>query len=380
MDIAERRTFASTKRSLLALSHAMERSLEVGRPGDAQGTALLIGLFQRPEYFEAERERYARIAADGAVCIVAFAGAVADVPAGVTAVSLDLTEPLASQWALVAIDGALGIALVAEDAQDLVEGETTLEAARLFTARWSFSPGVAGREATRILDSLGDRVDASVRARADAALEASIATTPSLTERRLAAVTELLVSSIDAASHRSARLRAQLGRERTLSETDPLTGLNNRRFLKRYMDSPASHLPLGLASLLIDLDGLKAINDDHGHEAGDAALLLVSDVLRDATRPQDVVVRLGGDEFLVVLPGLGADEAVLVGERIVEQIASSRPADPWSGLRLTASVGVAIVRSRGIPMDSLDEALYTGKRLGGGRVVLAESRDSGRVR
>jgi hypothetical protein len=165
MDIAERRTFASTKRSLLALSHAMERSLEVGRPGEAQGTALLIGLFQRPEYFEAERERYARIAADGAVCIVAFAGAVADVPAGVTAVSLDLAEPLASQWALVAIDGALGIALVAEDAQDLVEGETTLEAARLFTARWSFSPGVAGREATRILDSLGDRVDASMRAR-----------------------------------------------------------------------------------------------------------------------------------------------------------------------------------------------------------------------
>jgi diguanylate cyclase (GGDEF)-like protein len=146
------------------------------------------------------------------------------------------------------------------------------------------------------------------------------------------------------------------------------------------MDSPTSHLPRGLASLLIDLDGLKSINDDHGHEAGDAALLLVSDVLRDATRPQDVVVRLGGDEFLVVLPGLGADQAVLVGERIVEQIASSRPADPWSSLRLTASVGVAIVRSRGIPMDSLDEALYTGKRLGGGRVVLAETRNSGRVR
>lgn len=373
MASAAGRAFASSKRSLTALSHAMERLLEVGRPDESSGgSALLIALFQRPEYFELESERYARIAAGGAVCVVGFTGHAVEVPAGVTAVRLGRDEPLAAEWALVVIDGALGSALVAYDTHDLMEGETSMEVARLLSARWSFSPVDSAVEATRILESMGDRLAPAVRAAAKAALRAAEATTPSATEQRMAAVTEMLVTSIDIAHHRSSLLRAQLARERLRSETDPLTGLHNRRYLTRFMDSPAVDSPMRLAALLVDLDGLKDINDTYGHAAGDAALVSAASSLLQVTRPQDVVVRMGGDEFLIVLPGLDAPAGVQVGERILEHLSSMRMPEPWDYVPVSASIGVAMVEPRGVPIGLLDEALYASKRAGGHRVTLVD--------
>ncbi len=347
------RNFAASKRSLTALSHAMERSLEVGRDtGPTQMPPLLIGLFQRPEYFEAERDRYARIAADGALCIVGFAGPAHDMPPGVTAVSLDTAEALALEWALVVVDGALGTALVASDDHDLMDGETSLEVSRLFTARWSFSSADAAAEACRILGLMGARVEVSVRAAADAAILAARETTPSHTERRLAAVTQMLVTSIDSAQ--------------------PLTGLHNRRYLSRFMSSPTLDSPVRLTALLVDLDGLKDINDVYGHTAGDAALVAAAQSLLQVTRPQDVVIRMGGDEFLLVLPGLDSTAGVQVGERILESLSSVRLPTPWDRVALSASIGVAMVPPHGLPLELLDAALYAGKRAGGNQVTFLD--------
>lgn len=360
-----------TKRSLLALSHAMERSLDVGHSDhEADLPPLVIALFQRAEYFAVERDRYRELGIAGALCIVGFAGTSDALPEGIEWVSLHKEEPLASEWALIVLDGAMGIALVAQDINDIAPGEQTLESARLFTAHWSFSPTDAAREARRILDDLGDRVDESVRARALDVISQAETVTPTVTERRLAAVTELMVSSIDAAHNRSAHLGEQLRLERVLSEQDPLTGLHNRLFLERFLDSPVSDSPVTVTALLVDLDGLKGINDSLGHAAGDAALSAVADALVDVTRPQDVVVRLGGDEFLVVLPGLDAQSGVRVGERIVRHLADTHLAPPWDTLEVSASVGVAQAEPNRIPLAKLDEALYRVKRTGKGHVCL----------
>ena len=361
----------STKRSLLALSHAMERSLDVGRAADQAASGLIIGLFQRRHYFDLERVRYARLAASGTVCIVGFVGAIDDMPPGVAAVAFDEGETLAGEWSLIVLDGSLGTSLVALDLDDVAEGADTLEAGRLFDARWSFNPREAIVEAERILAALEPRLDASVVDRAREAIAAGRSVDLSLTERRLAAVTEVLVHSIDAAYHRAERMESAARREQRLAERDPLTGLGNRRFLERYLANCRRESPTHVGALLIDLDGLKGINDTFGHAAGDAAIIGVARVLQEVTRPQDVLVRLGGDEFLVLLPGTGEAGGLRAAERIVQRLGETTLADPWQGVRLGASVGVLAARACDIDLDDLDAALYRAKREGKGRAVLA---------
>jgi diguanylate cyclase (GGDEF)-like protein len=367
-----RATKRSTKRSLLALSHAMERSVDVGREWVPDGQpSLIISLFQRRHYFDVERERYAQLAADGRTCIVAFSGRVDDLPAGVHGVALDDTDALAREWVLIVLDGGLGTSLVARDIDDLLPGADTLEAGRLFEGRWSFSTADAIEEAERILVSLGDRLPVDVVAAAHDAISAASASRVSLAERRLAAVTDVLVSSVDDAYFRAERMEGLARREKELSEHDPLTGLANRRFLERFMTLNKHDAPMRMSALLVDLDGLKSINDEHSHLAGDVAIQHTARVLTEVTRPQDVVVRMGGDEFLILLPGVGEDEAMRVGTRIVDRIGGTHLPEPWQQVGLGASVGVQVASSAGFDLEALDASLYRAKREGKGRVHLA---------
>lgn len=365
------RSLLSTKRSLLAVSHAMERSIGLGRDAQEQNDLqLVIALFQRPEYFEVERARYERMAQDGCLCIVGFAGASAAPSEGIAQVELTLNDALAQEWALIVMDRGFGISLVAKDANELAEGGLTLEGARLFHSQWSFSHAAAAHEARRIVELMGDQLDSEVRDLAMSAVVSAESAAPTLAERRLAAVAEQMVTSIEAERLRSDRLSEQLRRERLLSESDHLTGLHNRLYLERFLDSPVRDSPMKVTALLVDLDGLKSINDNSGHLAGDAALSAVASALREVTRPQDVVVRLGGDEFLVVLPGVDAQGGVSVGERIVQHLAETELPIPWQAVSVSASVGVAVASPNRIPLDQLDKALYTVKRSGKGRVFL----------
>ena len=99
---------------------------------------------------------------------------------------------------------------------------------------------------------------------------------------------------------------------------DGLTGLHNRAyFLGRvaFVAEQAATRGLGLAILLIDVDRFKAVNDAYGHDTGDFALRHLGDVLREATRPGDLVARYGGEEFIAALSVPAAEQAVLVAER-----------------------------------------------------------------
>jgi diguanylate cyclase (GGDEF)-like protein len=161
------------------------------------------------------------------------------------------------------------------------------------------------------------------------------------------------------------------------AERDPLTGLGNRRHLERRCaelvpQAQREGRPLVLAQ--IDIDHFKAINDQHGHAAGDRVLVAMAALLRENMRAGDVVARHGGEEFVVLLPGMDADTAVEVCERLRERVA----AHPWAALGgpawpVTISIGLA-----GAPPYALqtlllraDEALYRAKRTGRNRLCVA---------
>ncbi len=155
---------------------------------------------------------------------------------------------------------------------------------------------------------------------------------------------------------------------------DPLTGLVNRLGFRQLADAAlVAAEPDGLTGvLLVDLDGFKAVNDTHGHAAGDALLVGVADRLRSATRDSDTVARLGGDEFVVLIPGLHhADEVADVGARVLDEL--SRPMDLGvTTLTVRASVGATVgTGARAAPLELVEEAdiaLYQAKAAGKGVV------------
>ena len=154
---------------------------------------------------------------------------------------------------------------------------------------------------------------------------------------------------------------------REQAERDWLTGLHNRRYLARYAMAPG---PFSLA--VLDLDDFKAINDRFGHQAGDQVLMRVAALLLGGVRSQDVVVRTGGEEFLLLMPESDSSAAAHACERLCDAIR----AEPWDniapGLSLTASVGVATADAAD-GLDALSEVadarLYAAKRAGRDRVI-----------
>jgi len=169
-----------------------------------------------------------------------------------------------------------------------------------------------------------------------------------------------------------------LHRERRAAEAlalvDVLTGLPNRRHAEITLDAQfaAALRGLPLAVVMFDLDHFKAVNDRHGHEAGDEALRAFADVLRRNTRRMDLSARFGGEEFLAVLGGSGIQPAAVLAERVREGIEAERFS--WGGL--TVSAGVAAYEegmgSYEILVATADRAMYSAKAGGRNRVAVAE--------
>jgi diguanylate cyclase (GGDEF)-like protein len=151
-----------------------------------------------------------------------------------------------------------------------------------------------------------------------------------------------------ALSTTGAQLKEALHRLKTMAETDPLTGTFNRRVFRDLVDD----LRAGQGAqegvvILVDLDGIKALNEAKGHAAGDHAIRSVAEAIRSRTRDSDIFVRWGGDEFVIVIPGAGRDE----GEGRQDQIAAAiREAG------LNASAGLAVYDARTDILAAVDEA------------------------
>ena len=168
-------------------------------------------------------------------------------------------------------------------------------------------------------------------------------------------------------------LRASRRRLRVLANTDPLTGVSNRRHFheraRRALESAGAERPVLLA---FDIDHFKLINDRLGHPAGDRALRLVGQCMQEALRANDLAGRLGGDEFALLLHGADLRQAVRVAQRIVMQLQSRSAAHRLPVL--TLSFGLVQVLADEAVEDALhraDQALYEAKRQGRSRAVTA---------
>ena len=349
-----------SKHSLMVLSHAMEEAFDASR---APGPRLAMGLFQQRSYFDVEAERWGALAASGTTVVVVFAGSVDGLPAGVHGISLEADDPLARRWALLLVDRTVGTTLQAVDRQRLQPGGQSLEAARTFSATWSFVRSDAAGDATSLLETLSDRLPPAVRAAALAAVAPPSRSSRRLEARFTAALTAL-VEALDRGYDRRRALGDALTTVRRQAEQDPLTGLHNRHYLERFLGSATDGSALLLCALLVHVDHLKTINDRWGHGAGDAALSAVAEVLRRTTRPDDVVVRWGGDEFLVLLPGADPDTGLAAAGRIVLEVRATRMPEPWASVPLSVSVGVSPASPASLPLPQLDEALYAVKAAG----------------
>jgi diguanylate cyclase (GGDEF)-like protein/PAS domain S-box-containing protein len=156
----------------------------------------------------------------------------------------------------------------------------------------------------------------------------------------------------------------------TAAISDALTGAFNRRYMLNHLRNALERGDLPRASLLLfDLDHFKAINDSHGHDAGDVALKRVADVARQISRESDMLFRLGGDEFVLYLPGVSAAGAHVIAQRLREAVAHSAP----PGARtVTISIGVAERRKEDTIetwLRAADIALYSAKQGGRNRVA-----------
>ncbi|MCU1497161.1 MAG: diguanylate cyclase/phosphodiesterase & domain with sensor(s) [Acidimicrobiales bacterium] len=171
-----------------------------------------------------------------------------------------------------------------------------------------------------------------------------------------------------------------------LSLHDALTGLPNRRLLVDWLtdDIASSQRQNSQAAVLfVDLDRFKYVNDTHGHEVGDRLMRAVAERLREVARPEDRLIRFGGDEFVILAPGLngspGAEKLAREAIRVIEV--------PFTvgdeSLRISASVGVALAEHRGVkPEDVLrdaDVAMYQAKATGPGQVVVFDRSMTGRL-
>ena len=163
-----------------------------------------------------------------------------------------------------------------------------------------------------------------------------------------------------------------------LAMKDQLTGCHNRHSLvenapKYINDSIRYEHPLSI--MILDLDHFKAVNDKYGHDAGDRVLADIGKLLMNACRTGDFVSRIGGEEFLIILPHCLAEDAVNKGKQIKSMIERSKP----GGLMQTASIGIACLSpEHGSDFDKLyksaDEAVYHSKKNGRNRVTIISNK------
>ena len=166
-----------------------------------------------------------------------------------------------------------------------------------------------------------------------------------------------------------------------MSHTDQLTGLANRHAFfeqgERILATRRGPDPVALLAFDLDLDHFKAINDRHGHAAGDEVLKLFARIARDTAGPDAILVRLGGEEFAALLPGLDDRGGRRIGLTIARRFAAAAASADGPGIHATVSIGMAAPEESGdltAMLASADRALYRAKAAGRNRLESARSR------
>lgn len=177
------------------------------------------------------------------------------------------------------------------------------------------------------------------------------------------------------AEHEVERLMSELSQASEMVRVDPLTGALNRKGMEEAMQREVArtrrqNAPLSIA--LLDIDNFKQINDNLGHRTGDMALQHLATVTRETIRPQDTLVRFGGEEFIILLPDTGMEEAVKVMERVQRELTRRYFLSDNNKLLITFSAGIGVLKSDEEPAEAIrraDQAMYLAKRAGKNRVM-----------
>ncbi|MEA2496524.1 MAG: hypothetical protein QOJ29_4435 [Thermoleophilaceae bacterium] len=185
---------------------------------------------------------------------------------------------------------------------------------------------------------------------------------------------DAFASPVEGLIYASARnITARKKREGELeraAHVDSLTGLANRRGFERALErelAAAARHSLRPALVVVDLDRFKAINDRHGHRAGDDLLVTTAQTLQETVRASDMAARIGGDEFAVLLPDCDLNTAEIVASKIVSALRRRQVETDGGPVQVSASAGVALLGQRGIGsggdlITAADRAMYRAKR------------------
>ncbi len=239
----------------------------------------------------------------------------------------------------------------------------------------AFGNHVSGPASTRSAEDLlksclhGERWTGVVTAnRQHMNFPAEIIATPLKDDKGFIAGVSIAFQDVSERQQRESELRRE-------SERDPLTGLINRRGLERLLPRRLAYGSQKLALLYLDLDHFKEVNDSHGHHAGDVVLKEIADRFQHAMRQADLIARVGGDEFCIVVSAdTPAEAAEIVAKKLID--ASNEPLSFGSiSLTLGASIGIALPDGASLPevlMRRADEAMYQAKRKGGNCYQMAD--------
>ena len=190
---------------------------------------------------------------------------------------------------------------------------------------------------------------------------------------------DLLRDQVAAANQSVAVLQRELAETSELVRIDPLTGALNRKGLDEALEREMARMQrMGtrLCIAVLDIDNFKQINDSHGHLVGDEVLRHIATVLRETLRGNDSVVRFGGEEFVLLLPGINVEEAQSVVSRLQRELTRRFYLANAQKLLLTFSAGVTCFEADEQPsavIDRADKAMYAAKHAGKNRVMVVEA-------
>ena len=336
-----------SKRTLSTMSHALEMAAIALGP-----EAVVIGAFERRTYFEPRAHAFQRLVDHRVTVTVAYVG-YRGTDGGGFHVPLRIDEAAAEVWALVVFSPTLCGYVYATEHGSYADTAFGLEPARQFHSEIGFDGERTHAVIGELCDMFGDRLDPAVVDKINhvADLRARRHEPYPLEDAWKNALASL-------AAHSETTVDA-LREQATAATRDQLTGLSNREGLDRWVGVVEDHTlptpPVGV--LMFDLNRFKEVNDTLGHEAGDEMLRRVGDKIRQNVRSGDLGVRWGGDEFLVLCPGLEGARLEAMGQRIQAAIHTVTVGDKTAD----AAFGSQVCRLRPFRFDSADKALYAAK-------------------
>ena len=208
----------------------------------------------------------------------------------------------------------------------------------------------------------------------------SIGITAFARNQQLRTIRENLRASERTLSQQLSDIKVLQSKLQEQASRDPLTGLYNRRFLETIAGREVARCDRDhqhMAVMMIDVDHFKKVNDTHGHAGGDEVLKMLSALFLEKVRATDVPCRYGGEEFLLLFPGMTAEIAMVRADQCRSTFAERTVEFGGAPIQCTISIGVAIYPNHGESMDALtrcaDLALYRAKKQGRNRVILFDS-------